>query len=54
MAQIRAKVEHPFRVIKRPFGYTKVRLRALGEKDCSEGDAVRPVEPLDGASIFAL
>ena len=28
-AQIRAKVEHPFRVIKRQFGYTKVRFRGL-------------------------
>ena len=28
-AQIRAKVEHPFRVIKRQFGYTKVRYRGL-------------------------
>tara|TARA_R110002124_G_scaffold98914_2_gene244612 strand:- start:20345 stop:20590 length:246 start_codon:yes stop_codon:yes gene_type:complete len=26
-ARIRAKVEHPFRVIKRQFGYTKVRYR---------------------------
>lgn len=26
-AQTRAKVEHPFRVIKRQFGYTKVRFR---------------------------
>jgi IS5 family transposase len=25
----RAKVEHPFRVIKRQFGYTKVRYRGL-------------------------
>ncbi|RMN60060.1 ISPssy, transposase [Pseudomonas syringae pv. papulans] len=24
---VRAKVEHPFRVIKRHFGYTKVRFR---------------------------
>ncbi|EEB57069.1 ISPssy, transposase [Pseudomonas syringae pv. tomato T1] len=24
---VRAKVEHPFRVIKRQFGYTKVRFR---------------------------
>ena len=24
-AGVRAKVEHPFRVIKRQFGYTKVR-----------------------------
>lgn len=26
---IRAKVEHPFRVIKRQFGYVKVRYRGL-------------------------
>ena len=26
---IRAKVEHPFRVIKRQFGYSKVRYRGL-------------------------
>ena len=28
-ASIRAKVEHPFRVIKRQFGYAKVRYRGL-------------------------
>lgn len=28
-AQVRAKVEHPFRVIKRQFGYVKTRLRGL-------------------------
>jgi IS5 family transposase len=28
-AQVRAKVEHPFRVINRRFGYTKVRFRGL-------------------------
>jgi IS5 family transposase len=28
-AQVRAKVEYPFRVIKRQFGYTKVRFRGL-------------------------
>ncbi|RMS02233.1 hypothetical protein ALP73_200123 [Pseudomonas coronafaciens pv. garcae] len=27
--QVRPKVEHPFRVIKRQFGYTKVRFRGL-------------------------
>ena len=26
-ASVRAKVEHPFRVLKRQFGYTKVRFR---------------------------
>jgi hypothetical protein len=30
-AQVRAKVEPPFRVIKRQFGYTKVRFRALAK-----------------------
>ncbi|MNG03370.1 Transposase DDE domain protein [compost metagenome] len=30
-AQVRAKAEHPFRVIKRQFGYTKVRLRGLAK-----------------------
>ena len=28
-AGIRAKVEHPFRVLKQQFGYTKSRYRAL-------------------------
>ena len=28
-AGIRAKVEHPFRVLKRQFGYDKVRYRGL-------------------------
>jgi IS5 family transposase len=28
-AGVRAKVEHPFRVIKRQFGYTRVRYRGL-------------------------
>ena len=28
-AGIRAKVEHPFRVIKRQFGFVKVRYRGL-------------------------
>ena len=27
---IRAKVAHPFRVIKRQFGYTKVKYRGVG------------------------
>ncbi len=30
-AQVRAKVEHPFRVIKRQFGYTNVRFRGLAQ-----------------------
>ncbi len=30
-ASIRAKVEHPFRVLKRQFGYSKVRYRGLAK-----------------------
>jgi IS5 family transposase len=30
-ASVRAKVEHPFRVIKRQFGYMKVRYRGLAK-----------------------
>ena len=30
-AGIRAKVEHPFRVIKRQFGFVKVRYRGLAK-----------------------
>jgi transposase, IS5 family len=30
-ARIRAKVEHPFRVIKRQFGYAKVKYRGLAK-----------------------
>lgn len=30
-AQVRAQVEHPFRVIKCQFGYTKVRFRGLAK-----------------------
>jgi IS5 family transposase len=30
-ASLRARVEHPFRVLKRQFGYTKVRYRGLAK-----------------------
>ena len=30
-ASVRAEVEHPFRVMKRQFGYTKVRYRGLAK-----------------------
>lgn len=35
-AQVRAKVEHPFRVIKRQFGYTKVRFRGLAKNTAQQ------------------
>lgn len=31
IARVRAKVEHPFRVIKRQFGYTRTRYRGLAK-----------------------
>jgi len=31
IAMVRAKVEHPFRVIKRQFGYVKTRYRGLAK-----------------------
>ena len=33
-AHIRAKVEHPFRVIKQQFGYQKNRLRVIAKNHC--------------------
>ena len=33
-AHIRAKVEHPFRVIKQQFGFQKTRLRGLAKNSC--------------------
>ncbi len=30
-AQVRAKVEHPFRVVKRQFGFVKTRFRGLAK-----------------------
>lgn len=33
-AHIRAKVEHPFRVIKQQFGFQKTRLRGMATNHC--------------------
>ncbi len=30
-ASVRAKVEHPFLIVKRDFGFTKTRYRGLGK-----------------------
>ena len=48
-AQTRAKVGHPFRVIKRQFGYVKVRFSWPDEKHGSTDHAVRSFEPVDGS-----
>jgi IS5 family transposase len=34
MVHFRAKVEHPFRVIKRQFGFQKTRLRGMAKNRC--------------------
>lgn len=46
-AETRAKVEHPFRVIKHQFGYVKVRFRGLMKNNSAANHAVRPVKPVD-------
>ena len=33
-AHVRAKVEHPFRVIKQQFGFQKTRLRGMAKNRC--------------------
>ena len=33
-AHIRAKVEHPFRIIKEQFGFRKPRLRGMAKNHC--------------------
>ncbi len=47
-ASIRSKVEHPFRVVKRQFGYVKVRYRGL-KKHGPVDDLVCVVKPVDYA-----
>ena len=52
-ASIRAKVEHPFRVIKRQFGHLKVRYRGLAKNTAQLTLLFRAVEPVDGAPQIA-
>jgi IS5 family transposase len=40
-AQLRAKVEHPLRVIKRQFGYTKVRFRGLAKNTAQQATLLK-------------
>ncbi len=47
-AQVPAKVEHPFRVIKRQFGYVKTRFCGSGKKHSTTDHIVCAVEPVDG------
>ncbi len=52
-AQARAKVEHPFRVIKRQFGYVKTRFPWLGQEHGAIDHAACPVESVDGAPAIS-
>jgi len=49
LSQLRARVEHPFRVIKRRFGCAKVRYRGLAKNTAAE-HFVRPVQSVFGAT----
>lgn len=51
-AAVRSKVEHPFRVVKRQFGYQEVRFKGL-LKDRPDTHAVRAIESVDGATNVA-
>ncbi len=48
-ASIRAKVEHPFRVIKRQFGHVKVRYRGLAKNTAQLHTLFAPSNHVDGA-----
>jgi len=51
-AQVRAKVEHPFRVIKRQFGYVKVRFRGLAKNTALNRPSFPRHSPSSGNSAF--
>ena len=48
-ASIRARVEHPFWVIKHQFGHAKVRYRGLDKKHGAVDDAIYAEQSMDGA-----
>ena len=52
IAKVRAKVEHPFRVIKWQFGHVKTRYRGLAKNRAQLFTlyAVRPRQPVSGAT----
>ena len=60
-ASVRAKVEHPFRVVKRQFGYVKVRYRGLAENTAQlasgqipECDPTGPKRRVEHATFIEL
>jgi IS5 family transposase len=48
-AQVRARGEHAFRVVKRQFGYVKVRYRGLAKNTAQLADAVCLGKHMDDA-----
>jgi IS5 family transposase len=52
-AGIRAKVEHPFRVLKQQFGYTKTRYRGLMKNTAQITTLFALGQPVDSAQGFA-
>ena len=51
-ASVRAKVEHPFRVVKQQLGYAKVAVSRLGQEHGAAEDAVRAEQSVDGAKAI--
>jgi hypothetical protein len=51
-ASIRAKVEHPFRIVEQQFGYAKLRYRGLA-KNTAADHAVRAEQSVDGPTANA-
>jgi hypothetical protein len=52
LSAIRAVVEHPFRVIKRQFGFVKVRYRGLKKEHGADGHSLCTGQPGAGAQEF--
>jgi len=53
-AGIWVKVEHPFRVIKRQFGYVKVRYCGLTKNTASSWKNVRAIPSIENCQLAAL
>lgn len=53
-AQVRAKVEHPFRVDQAAVRLHQGALPRTGQERRANGDAIGPVESVDGPPTFAV
>jgi len=52
IAKVGSRVGHPFRLIKRQFGYTKVRYRGLAKNGAHLNRTVRLVKFVDGVQAM--